>query len=439
MVKEDYEKMIEQALANGNIIIYGAHLVAKELYLYIKNLRRGTNFLGFAVTSMNGNPSELEKEKVAAIDTYEKEKNAYILIAMPEKFHKEVEEYLEVKGFLKYSSIGIRGISYLLGSDLVERKCVRGKYSLQESKNDYSWLDLCENKNVGDIKKVRHYKFPIITRFPANERFSCLERFRFQEDYANILGEYRNVHMLPISDTKSHVQDILDMYMVMSHKDSKSNKAYKIPDWTYSIQAGAALTGCRAGDFQDNKGENISEKNEAYAEMTAMYWIWKNSRPSHYKGICHYRRHFELDSMKFIAIVENHIDVILTTPRLVLNGIKEMFIQDTPVKEDVFENMMDSIKEIYGEKIYNKAQQYYNSILYYPNNMLIAKEKIFNAYCQWIFPVLFQMENHDCANGIMKKNRHIAFAAELLTSFYFVMNRDKYKIAVTDYIFLDGE
>lgn len=440
MRKGDYEEIVRHALENGQIIIYGAHLVAKELYLYIKNLEKRFDFLGFAVTSTDDNPSILENERVFGISSYQDKKEAYVLIAMPEKYHKEVEEYLKSNGFFNYGAIGIRGISCLLGEAIVKENHVNGgKYLLQESKNDYSWLDLYEKEESGDIRSIRHYKFPIMTRFSREESFKCLNRFCFKEDYENALGKYRNIHTLPSSGRDSQIRESLDMYMVTSHRDSKENKQYVIPGWTHSIQAGTALAECHTSEFLDNRGDNISDKNVSYAEMTAMYWIWKNSRPSKYKGLCHYRRHFDIDDKSFTGIVENGIDVVLSTPRLVLNGVRSMFMQDTPVKESVFQNMMDSIKEVWGEEVWKEAAQYFDGILYYPNNMLVAKEHIFNEYCAWVFPVLFRMEEHDRIQGVVKKDRHIAFSAELLTSFYFVRNRDHYRIAVTDYIFLDGK
>ena len=46
--------------------------------------------------------------------------------------------------------------------------------------------------------------------------------------------------------------------------------------------------------LDEKKGENISELNSYYGELTGLYWVWKNKLSSMKKddliGNCHYRK-----------------------------------------------------------------------------------------------------------------------------------------------------
>ena len=70
------------------------------------------------------------------------------------------------------------------------------------------------------------------------------------------------------------------------------------------IHCGKALSSVDLGIQGDNEVngqpcDNISDKNETYCELTAMYWAWKNIKKIYpdieYIGLNHYRRYFDFD------------------------------------------------------------------------------------------------------------------------------------------------
>ena len=65
--------------------------------------------------------------------------------------------------------------------------------------------------------------------------------------------------------------------------------------YLYPIQVGTALNGTKLpGMRHDDEGDNISQKNKTYCELTAQYWAWKNEDADYY-GFFHYRRYLAFD------------------------------------------------------------------------------------------------------------------------------------------------
>lgn len=435
---------IQDALKSGPVIIYGAHLVAAELYRYLKKTYEYFDFAGFVVTIAEGNPRELEDKPVIEIQDCQATKDTTILIAMPEKYHREVEAYARSLGFSNFIKISLEEMSRLKGEQLLidSKNHQNLDFYIYQDAYDPSWLNMtsCLEASVPEADPAkRHYKFPTLYHLDAETVFHIAERFDFYKDYEQIFGTYHNLHSFSKSFTsnydQSQIQKQVHIYMVFSQWDSAALSEQKFADWIRPIQAGSILTASKANTYLDETGDNISEKNAVLAEMTAAYWIWKNAELVKYKGLCHYRRHFLLEEKEIVNLELNGIDVILTTPRYAPGGIKQMFLAETPVKEPVYQTMLRAVSECHPEDT-DPIEQYMNQCLYCPNNMVIAKSEIYDAYCEWIFPVLFRMMEIDQETGYgHEKDRHIAYAAELLTSYYFVKNKDKYCVAVTDYRF----
>ena len=79
---------------------------------------------------------------------------------------------------------------------------------------------------------------------------------------------------------------------VVTHKDVKLDPAV-LPEGYKIIHAGHAIAKKEFGYLGDDTGENISRLNLYLNEITALYWMWKNTSHS-IIGLCHYRRFFTI-------------------------------------------------------------------------------------------------------------------------------------------------
>lgn len=141
------------------------------------------------------------------------------------------------------------------------------------------------------------------------------------------------------------------------HKEYKYNKECQ---WITPISVG----NFSGGDFflSDKNGENISHLNYTYAELTALYWMWKNISVEYY-GLCHYRRYFnfcnksinsfedffsEHQNIAAINILKDY-DVILSRP-IQLNSSMESHYKECHVAEhyDIF---IEEIKNLYPKNM----------------------------------------------------------------------------------------
>ena len=144
--------------------------------------------------------------------------------------------------------------------------------------------------------------------------------------------------------------------------------------------------------FRDNVGDNISDMNAFYCELTGLYWIWKNYDIKEYIGICHYRRYFD-----FFDDLPNDIedfDIILPEP--------EYFSENVYQHYDFNHNLEDLkfVSEIMINK-YNVPAEIVNGVFNDRNymhcyNMLICNKSFFNEYCEFIFGILNDyLEHHN--------------------------------------------
>lgn len=432
----------------GKILIYGAHLVALECCRFLVHNGKRNQIEGFAVTDTAGNPEELAGFPVKRLGKYENRRSSLtVIIATPEKYHDEIERHAKGRGFSRFIRVGLGELSRLKGQRLIttQQKNREISFILEEDRHDVSWLNMLERKSLDNGSNLVpeekcHYKFPTLFYLDEERVFAEAANLDFHRDYEKTCGQYHNLHMMPARAVQEangqELEKTMNIYMAFSIWDSIKPNGRQYAPWIRPIQVGSSLSDQLYGGLSDDAGEHISGHNRLFAEMTGAYWVWKNAQGSAYKGLCHYRRHFVISDEEIMALQKNGIDVILTTPRYVPGGIKNMFLAETPVKRPVYETMLSAISELSSGDRKN-FEAYMDSCFYYPNNMVVARSEIYDRYCAWVFPILFWMAECDLEMGYGHSgDRHIAYAAELLTSYYFVKEKDHYCIAVTDYKFV---
>ena len=185
----------------------------------------------------------------------------------------------------------------------------------------------------------------------------------------------------------------------------------------------------------DNTGDNISEKNPYYSEMTAQYWAWKNVKDIEYVGFVHYRRNFavQFTNENVDTYFEDGTDVIVAGPVL-RDHNRYNFLKDYVCNED-FAIMMWVIKRLYPE--YERTlSDYANGIIDYPLNMLICRKDLFNKYAEWVFDILFECEKYIQRSPYSRARRVYGYLSEFLMPVFFLHNH--YKIKPLKYISTDG-
>ena len=190
------------------------------------------------------------------------------------------------------------------------------------------------------------------------------------------------------------------------------------------------------GYQKDNTGDNISNKNPYFCELTGLYWAWKNL-DADYIGLAHYRRHFSLKKKsndKFNNVLtQDQANKILKKTNVILpkkrNYIIEtlynhykhtMYVEPLDETRNVIEKICPEYLEEFDKlKIRRSAHMF---------NMFIMKKEIFDSYCNWLFKILFELEKKVVVNKYDQfHSRFYGRISELLLDVYLRKNKILYK------------
>ena len=179
-----------------------------------------------------------------------------------------------------------------------------------------------------------------------------------------------------------------------------THKKFNVPNLNgyCALQVGAEGKE-KYGYLRDNIGNHISGKNANYCELTGLYWIWKSTDDS-YKGLVHYRRYFgrnnlsnkisDICSYEYLLNCLKSVDIVLPYVEYFKQNAKEEILLHC-CTEEIFDKLRQIIETKYPDYI-ETYDRYFNENKASLFNMLFCKREIFDAYCEWLFSILFVLE-----------------------------------------------
>lgn len=231
------------------------------------------------------------------------------------------------------------------------------------------------------------------------------------------------------------------MIYIITHKifdDKNINRNY------YDILHVGKNKNCKSYYLRDDTGNNISDKNENFCELTGLFWVLNNCNISDFEitGLLHYRRYFttNIKHLKYSYInkmpemldynsIENALkkhDIILPRKIKIFRNIQD-FYADAHNGEDLLITRK-AIEKIYPEYLpdFDKVMKKHE---YYYGNMMICKGNILKKYSSWLFDILFLAEDKIDINKYETayQRRVFGFLAERLLQVWVLHNKLKVK------------
>ena len=187
--------------------------------------------------------------------------------------------------------------------------------------------------------------------------------------------------------------------------------------------------------LRDNTGDNISSKNANYCELTGLYWAWKNL-DADYIGLAQYRRHFSIkrgSKDRHDILTKEQAERLLVSSDVLLPIPRNYWIETNYSQYAHAHHAidLDTTRQILVER-YPEYIPAYDRIMKKTTghrfNMFIMKRDKFDAYCTWLFDVLFELESRlDISEYNDNDKRVFGFVSERLLDIWLETNQIKYK------------
>ena len=169
------------------------------------------------------------------------------------------------------------------------------------------------------------------------------------------------------------------------------------------LEVGAECRKQPVAEVRDNTGDNISEYKSVMAEMTGVYWIWKNL-DTPIIGQCQYRRRLilpeDFDFKKCLGECKGecqgepgeNFKAITCKPVFFNCSVADQFAachskQYLQVVEAIVKSAYPDFKDSWDKYILKSNK------LYYSNSFILKKED-YNEYCSFYFDIMNKFFNY---------------------------------------------
>ncbi len=184
-----------------------------------------------------------------------------------------------------------------------------------------------------------------------------------------------------------------------------AHKQYQMPSDPMYLPVHVGSQGKEPLGFQpDNEGDNISEKNPCYCELTGLYWAWKNL-DCDYLGLAHYRRHFTKKGLLYrtshapmdSVLKRTELEPLLREAPIIVPQKRRYYIESlySHYAHTHYQEHIDITRQIIAEKC-PQSLPAYDKILKrrtgHMFNMFIMKKSLADAYCEWLFDILEELD-----------------------------------------------
>ena len=375
---------------------------------------------------------------------YDLDSDNQLMIFLKEK---GVKTLFDVDAHFAKSQLLTKGIN-----DVTEIDCISKEELLPIKENIYGRV----YKKFSDCQ-FRHYDAALVygqNNVDFMTTFSALDGMtdvvitfaRYDSDFEKYLAAnvnfFERINVVPsfagrwiICRRHSRTKDFA-MYVV-THKALPAEYVEKFPEGYKVIHAGRAIS-ADSGYLGDNTGDNISHLNPYLNELTALYWMWKNTNHS-IIGLSHYRRFFteSADSnfshdkiltaetaekilRDYDIIVNPHFGEVIQFDNILLATNKDATeLVSSIIKKNLSKNFPDYV-EMFDAVM--------NSRFFYKCEMFIARKNIIEAYFKWLFSFIIDTCEEFLKNILENKSmRLVGYFNECMMTVWLLKNNLRIK------------